>query len=66
MKIDQVRAKTSKSAEKLELAKELAEKALQFPEGSKEREVLEAQAQELVDEARKLAETARQEIGKYK
>lgn len=66
MKIEQVRQKTSKSNEKLALAQELAFKALQLPEDSDERKVLEAQAQKLVDEARALTETAKQEVTKYR
>ena len=66
MKIEQVRQKTSKSNEKLALAQELAFKALQLPEDSDERKALEAQAQKLVDEARALTETAKQEITKYR
>jgi hypothetical protein len=66
MKIEQVRQKTSKSNEKLALAQELAFKALQLPEDSDERKVLETQAQKLVDEARALTETAKQEVTKYR
>jgi hypothetical protein len=66
MKIEQVRQKTAKSNEKLELAQDLAFKALQLAEDSEERKTLEAQAQKLVDEARELTESAKQEITKYR
>ena len=64
MKIEQVRQRTSKSNEKLELAQELAFKAIQLPEDSGERKLLETEAQKLVEEARALTETAKQEISK--
>jgi len=66
MKIEQVRDKTSRSSELLDLARKFAEDAAKLPEGSKERESLELRAQHLVDEARALTETAKQEISKYK
>jgi hypothetical protein len=64
MKIEKVRQKTSKSNEKLDLAQQLALEALRLPEDSNERKKLEAQAQKLVDEARELTDTAKQEISR--
>lgn len=66
MKIEHVRQRTSKSNEKLGLAQELAFKAIQLPEDSDERMMLEAEAQKLVDEARALTESAKQEITKHR
>ena len=66
MKIEDVRAKTSRSAELLDLAKQLAEDAARLPADSEERKALEARAQQLVDEARRLTDNAKQQIGKYK
>ncbi len=66
MKIEQVKAKTSKSNEMLQLARELAEEAAQLPEGSDERKWMEERAQKLVDEARVLTDTAKQAITKYR
>ena len=66
MKIEQVRQRTSKSNEKLELAQELAFKAIQLPEDSGERKMLETEAQKLVDEARALTESAKQVVTKYR
>jgi hypothetical protein len=66
MKIEKVRQKTSKSNEKLELAQQLAFEALKLPEGSDERNKLEAEAQKLIEEARELTDTAKQEISKYR
>jgi hypothetical protein len=66
MKIEQVKDKTSRSSELLDLARRLAEDAAELPVDSKERESLEKRAQQLVDEARALTETAKQEISKYK
>jgi hypothetical protein len=66
MKIDQVRAKTSRSSEKLELAQQLAREAETLPEGDDKRKWLEERAQKLIDEARALTEIAKHEITKYR
>lgn len=66
MKIEQVRQRTSKSNEKLELAQELAFKAVQLPEDSDERKMLEAEVERLVEQARALTESAKREIEKHR
>ncbi len=66
MKIDEVRAKTSRSSEKLELAQQLAREAEALPEGDDKRKWLEERAQKLIDEARALTETAKQAVTKYR
>jgi len=66
MKIDEVRAKTSKSSEKLDLAQELAKEAESLPEGDDKRKWMEERAQKLIDEARALTEIAKQAITKYR
>jgi hypothetical protein len=66
MGIEQVRAKTSKSSEKLALAQQLAKEAESLPEGDEKRRWLEEQAQKLIDDARALTETAKQDISKLR
>ena len=66
MKIDEVRAKISKSSEKLDLAQELAKEAESLPEGDDKRKWLEERAQKLIDAARALTEIAKQAITKYR
>lgn len=66
MTIEQVKGKTSKSGELLFAARELAEHAARLPEDSEERRKLEERITKLVEEAEKLTDSAKQEIGKYK
>lgn len=66
MTIEQVKGKTSKSSELLFAARELYEHAVQLPEGSEERQKIEARIKKLVEEAEALTDSAKQEIGKYK
>lgn len=58
--------KTSKSSEKLEQARKLADEAQRLPDGDDQRKWMEERAQNLIDEARKLTEMAKQEVSKYR
>ena len=66
MAIEDVREKTARSKEMLSLARQLALDAAKLPENSEERKSLEARAKDLVEQARALTDSAKQEIGKYK
>ncbi|UCH46506.1 MAG: hypothetical protein JSU95_10265 [Betaproteobacteria bacterium] len=64
--IESVQLKTSRSNDMLERARRYLEDAKKLPEGDDKRLWLEEEAQRLIDEARELTESAKQQVSKYK